>query len=96
MGARTFREVEGRFRRSGLNKPQLGTDAEAENGEARSDADFAGSFPFFVENAFQVSPLAGGASAVTSQLAPPLDASLDRHPYADRGRRAPGSSENYV
>jgi len=40
----------GKIRRSGLNKPQLGTDAETENGGARSDADFAGLLASFVEN----------------------------------------------
>jgi hypothetical protein len=31
----------GKIRRSGLKQPQLGTDAEGENGEARSDAELA-------------------------------------------------------
>jgi hypothetical protein len=38
----------GKIRRSGLNKPQLGTDAETENGGARADADSAGLLSSFV------------------------------------------------
>ena len=50
----------GKIRRSGLNKPQLGTDAEEENGEAREGADVARSLTFYVNNACQVSLLSGG------------------------------------
>lgn len=44
----------GKIRRSGLNKPQLETDAETENGEARADADIAGVFLSVVESARRV------------------------------------------
>jgi hypothetical protein len=40
----------GKIRRSGLKKPQLGTDADGENGEARSDADFARPLCSYVES----------------------------------------------
>ena len=46
----------GKIRRSGLDKPQLGTDAEAEKGGARSDADIAQSLPSYVKNARRVRP----------------------------------------
>ena len=41
----------GKIRRSGLNKPQLETDAEEENGEARAGANFVFSLAFYVETA---------------------------------------------
>jgi hypothetical protein len=40
----------GKIRRSGLNKPQLETDAEEENGGSRTDANFVLTLAFYVED----------------------------------------------
>ena len=39
----------GKIRRSGLRQPQLGTDAEAENGGVRADADYLRAFLSYVD-----------------------------------------------
>ena len=46
----------GKIRRSGLNKPQLGTDAEAEKGETREDAELVCFLPFYVGKTHRVRP----------------------------------------
>jgi hypothetical protein len=86
----------GKIRRSGLNKPQLGTDAERENGRARAGADLAGLLAFFVENVRRGEVFFQEESPLLGRFAPPLDTFSERQPYADRGKRATGSSETYV
>ena len=51
----------GKIRRSGLRQPQLGTDAEAENGGVRADADYLRTFLHYVDCARWV-PTADGGS----------------------------------
>ena len=86
----------GKIRRSGLNKPQLGTDAERENGGARTDANLTGLLAFFVENVRRCGLFSGEESPLLGRFAPPLDTFSERQPYADREMRATGSSERYV
>jgi hypothetical protein len=86
----------GKIRRSGLNNPQLGTDAERENGGARANADLTGLLAFFVENVRQRELLFHEGPPRTGRLASPLDTFSERRPWADRGKRATGSSERYV
>jgi hypothetical protein len=86
----------GKIRRSGLNKPQLGTDAERENGGARAGADLPGLLAFFVENVRRCGLFLDEEPSLLGRFAPPLDTFSERQPYADRGKRATGSSERYV
>ena len=86
----------GKIRRSGLNKPQLGTDAERENGGARAGADLTGLLAFFVENVRRRGRFYDEAPPAAGRLAPPLDTFSERQPCAGRGKRATGSSERYV
>lgn len=51
----------GKIRRSGLRQPQLETDAEAENGGVRADADYLRAFLLYVECARRVPTSLGGS-----------------------------------
>lgn len=86
----------GKIRRSGLRQPQLGTDAEAENGGVRADADYLRAFLYYVDCARWVPTADGGEPAVTLRLASHLDTFSGRSRPIGRWKRATGSSKAYV